>query len=177
MWHVNHVNLMQCNSVVYVLDHTSTKIMIICQNHDDLWEGDYFDIKWTLSMIQKFYWWLSIVQTVWSYCETCDSCQRMKTHSHKSYDNLLPLSKSDWSWQNISMNFITDLSLLICKQKACDVLLIVVDQYSKMIWYISCTKDIDAPELAELLIAEIYFKFGALKLIVSDRGSLFMFRW
>ena len=95
MWRVNHVNLMWCDSTVYVSDHTSTKTMILCQNHDDLWEGGHFDIKWTLSMIWKFYWWLGMVQTVWSYCETCDSCQRMKTHSHKSYNNLLSLSKSD----------------------------------------------------------------------------------
>ena len=74
------------------------------------------------------------------------------------------------------MNFITDLLLLIHKQKACDVLLVVVDQYSKMVQYISCTKNIDASELTELLIAEVYFKFGALRLIVSNRGSLFTFR-
>ena len=51
MWHMDHVNLMSCNGVVYVLDHASIKIMILCQNHDNLWEGDYFDIKQTLSMI------------------------------------------------------------------------------------------------------------------------------
>ena len=74
------------------------------------------------------------------------------------------------------MNFITDFLMSICKQKACDVLLIVIDQYSKMIKNIPCTKNIDAPELAKLLIAKVYFKFGALRSIVSDRGSLFTFR-
>ena len=74
------------------------------------------------------------------------------------------------------MNFITDLPPSICKQKACNALLIVVDQYSKIIQYIPCTKDIDAPELAELLIAEVYSKFGAPRSIVSNRGSLFTSR-
>ena len=101
----------------------------------------------------------------------------MKTHPHKSYDNLLPLSKPDQSWQDISINFITDLPPSIHKQKACDALLIVVDQYSKMVQYIPCTKDIDALELVKLLIAEVYSKFGALRSIVSDRGSLFTSRW
>ena len=64
MWHVDHVNLMWCDSAVYVPDHASTKAMILYQNHDDLWEGGHFDIKQTLSMIWKFYWWSGMVQTV-----------------------------------------------------------------------------------------------------------------
>ena len=46
-----------------------------------------------------------------------------------------------------------------------------------MIQYISCTKNIDASELAELLLYEIYFKLRALRSIVSDKESLFTSKW
>ena len=114
---------------------------------------------------------------VWNYYETCDSCQWIKSHSHKSYNNLLSLLKSDQLWQNVSINFITDLSPLIDRQEVCDALLVVVDWYLKMIWHISCTKIIDVFKLTELLILEVYFKFEALRSIVSDRGSLFTSKW
>ena len=101
----------------------------------------------------------------------------MKSHPHKSYDNLLSLLKSDWLWQNVLINFITDSLSLISRWKACDALLVVKDWHLKMMQYIYCTKNIDTPELTELLILKVYSKFGALRSIVSNRGSLFTLKW
>jgi hypothetical protein len=42
-----------------------------------------------------------------------------------------------------------------------------------MVRYIPCTIDIDAPEMAELLVEEIFSKFRVPRSIVSDRGTTF----
>ena len=57
--------------------------------------------------------------------------------------------------------------------KPYDAILIVVNRYSKMCRYISTRIDIDVSQLATLLIAEIFSKFGTPNSIVSDRGTTF----
>jgi hypothetical protein len=60
---------------------------------------------------------------------------------------------------------------------ACDAILVVVDRFSKMVRYMPCTKDFDAPALADLMFKEVFSKFGFPRSIVSDRGSLFTSAW
>ena len=57
--------------------------------------------------------------------------------------------------------------------KPYDAILVVVDRYSKMCRYIPTRIDVDASQLATLLIAEIFSKFGTPDSIVSDRGTTF----
>ena len=49
----------------------------------------------------------------------------------------------------------------------------VVCRYSKMVQYLPCTKDTNAPELADRLIEGVFYKFGSPRSIMSDRDSLF----
>jgi hypothetical protein len=71
------------------------------------------------------------------------------------------------------MDFITGLPPSVRRQKAYDAILVVVDRYSKMVRYIACTAEIDAPELENRLIKEIFSLFDPPRSIVSDRGSTF----
>ena len=97
----------------------------------------------------------------------------MKTPHHRPYRHLVPLPQPERAWQDISMDFITGLPPAIRRGKAYDAILVVVDKYSKMVRYIPCTSEIDAPELGERLIKEIFSKFGRPRSIVSDRGFTF----
>jgi hypothetical protein len=49
------------------------------------------------------------------------------------------------------MNFIIDFPLLLFKGKIYDSILIVINKYSRMIQFISYNKDMDVPELAEII--------------------------
>ena len=54
-----------------------------------------------------------------------------------------------------------------------DLILIVVDRYTKMAVYIATTKRCTSAELANLLEERVITRFGAPEGIVSDRGSVF----
>jgi hypothetical protein len=49
------------------------------------------------------------------------------------------------------MNFVTNFPLLLFREKIYDSILVVIDKYSRIIQFISCNKDMDAPELAEIM--------------------------
>jgi hypothetical protein len=71
------------------------------------------------------------------------------------------------------MDFIIRLPPTVYRRKAYDALLVIVDRFSKMVKYITCLKEIDAPDMADRLIKKIFSCFSKLRSIVSDKGSTF----
>src|SRR3989440_10760034 len=173
VWSEDHAGLVRHDGAVYVPPDQATQREILRVNHDDPWQGGHFGQKRTLEVIQRRYWWVGLTKSVREYVETCDICQRMKAPRHKPYGTLVPLPQPERAWQDISLDFITGLPPAARRRKAYDAVLVVVDRSSKMVRYIACTTDIDAPEMAELLIEEIFSKFGTPRSIVSDRGTTF----
>ena len=172
-WQTDRHGLWRKEGMSYVPKDHATRMEILRANHDDPWQGGHFGQKRTLEVVQRRYWWPNITADVNSYVETCDICQRMKAPRHKPYGLLVPLPCPTEPWKDISMDFITGLPPSLRMGTACDSVIVLVDRYSKMVRYIACSTDIDAAQLADKLIDEVFSKFGVPWLIVSDRGSIF----
>jgi hypothetical protein len=71
------------------------------------------------------------------------------------------------------MDFITGFSLAGRRGKAYDIILVVINRFSKMARFIACTKDIDAVKITERFIEDIISKLGMSRFTVTNRGSLF----
>ena len=54
-----------------------------------------------------------------------------------------------------------------------DIVLVVVYRYSKIVRFIPYYSIVDVYELSAILIDKIFLKFGAPRLIISDRGTTF----
>ena len=172
-WSGDPTGLLRCDGVVYVPEDYETRAEILKMNHDDPWQGGHFGRQRTLDTITRCYWWPGLAKAVRDYVESCDICQRMKAPRHRPYGLMVPLPQPERPWQDISLDFITGLPPARRMKTVYDAVLVVVDRFSKMVRYIPCTKETDAVELAEVLVQEIFSKFGAPKSIVSDRGSTF----
>ncbi len=68
---------------------------------------------------------------------------------------------------------ITDLSSSKHDDSVYDAILMIVNHYIKMTWYISISKTLTAMQLADIFIKKIVYHYRALKEIVSDRGLIF----
>jgi hypothetical protein len=55
-----------------------------------------------------------------------------------------------------------------------DLILVIVDRFSKMAWYIPCYKTINALELAQRIWDSVFSLFGTPDRMVSDRGTVFI---
>ena len=125
--------------------------------------------------LAQSYYWDSMLRDVRNYIQKCHSCQVNKPRHHLPYGLLVPLPVPDKPFQEISMDFITDLPLSqdihgINR----DAVLVVVDRLTKFSYFIPTTKDLTAEQLATLLVSNVFLPFCRTpEGIVSDRGSLF----
>jgi hypothetical protein len=146
------------------------------QNHDDSY-ADHFEHKRTFDLLRKKYFWNDISKNVKKYVDICSTCHRVKLVRHKSHDLLQSLFILEKSRQDWTMNFITDLSFSKHREIAYDSMLMMIDRYIKFNLYISSKKTWNAENLTNALIDEIFIKFERLVFIITDRNSLFIFKF
>ncbi len=72
-------------------------------SHSDNWR--------TINLVQRFYYWSNHQATIKRYIQNCDVCQWSKTSRDSINELLHSLSISQKRWKDITMNFITELSL------------------------------------------------------------------
>jgi len=74
-------------------------------------------------------------------------------------------------WQEVSLDFITQLPSSYIGTTEYNAILVVVDRYTKMARFIPTTTNIAAPEFAALFHENIELKYGSPRGIVSDRDT------
>jgi hypothetical protein len=86
------------------------------------------------------------------------------------------LSKSEYLWKNIFINFIIGLPPSLREGRVFDAILAIGNRYSKIVYFILITINIDAPAFAEFIYNEVMKYHDILKLIISDRKLIFIFK-
>lgn len=74
---------------------------------------------------------------VWRYCNEFDICQRTNAPTHAKHGLLHALEVTCKPWTYISMDFITDLQ----ESKEATMILVVVDQFTKMAQFMTLKKN------------------------------------
>ena len=72
------------------------------------------------------------------------------------------------------MNFIIDLSLSKRDKVVYDLILVIIDKYTKMIKYLSVSIKIDVSKLTNVFFEKIVLHFNISADIVSDKNFLFV---
>ena len=107
--------------------------------------------------------------TIKEYITRCNICQRFKGSNKAPADLLHPLETPSLLWEHISADFITDLSL----SHGFDVILMVIDQFSKEVELIPCTKTCLALDMAKLFMHNVWKHHGLPYSITLDWGPQF----
>ncbi len=149
---------------------------LLKQNHDDF-HVNHFKYEKILELLQRKYWWFNMSKNVKEYVISCTKCFLTKSIKHKFYELLQSLSIFQEFRKNWTMNFIIDLSFSKRREQVYDVILIIINRYTKYFKYISTRKDWTAKHLANKLFDEIFFKQEMSKSIIFDRYSLFTFNF
>jgi hypothetical protein len=127
------------------------------QNDDDF-HANHFEYEKTLELLRRKYWWFNMSKNVKEYVISCTKCFLSKSIKHKSYELLQSLSIFQKFKKNWTMNFIIDLSLNKRREQIYDVILIIIDRYTKYFRYISARKDWTTKHLTNELFDEIFFQ-------------------
>lgn len=119
--------------------------------------------------MKKLFIWTGLKKSVEEFVQQCVTCQQAK-HEHCAYPGLLqPLSLPTGAWQDISMDFTEGLPL----SKGHDVILVVVDRYTKYAHFLPLRHPYSASQVAELYLSRVAALYGMPKSIVSDRDKVF----
>ena len=143
--------------------------MEVIQKHYDCLVARHPGYEKTLELLQCNYYWPRMATTVKEYVARCDTCQRFKGSNMAPAGLLHPLETPSLLWKHISANFITDLPL----SHGFDTILMVVDQFSKEVELISCTKTCSALDMAKLFMHNMWKHYGLPHSITSDWGPQF----
>ncbi|CAI4062432.1 gag-pol fusion protein SKDI_07G3580 [Saccharomyces kudriavzevii IFO 1802] len=134
--------------------------------HDHTLFGGHFGVTVTFGKIAPIYYWPKLQHSITQYIRTCVQCQLTKSHRPRSQGLLQPLPVAEGRWLNISMDFVTGLPLTT---NDLNMILVVVDRFSKRAHFIATRKTADASQLINTLFRYIFSYHGFPKTITSDR--------
>lgn len=148
------------------------RMKLIQEVHDQPGVG-HPGVRRTHEMIRKIFYWPKMKATIEQFIRNCHICKRAKA-PRDGYSGLLtPIPIPDRPWTDISMDFVTGLP----ESKGNNAILMVVDRFSKMHHYISCSASDEgttAEETARMLIDHVWKLHGLPTTIISDRGPQFV---
>ncbi len=170
---MNSQEMIKYNESLYVSEDLSVREELLKRHHDDSL-AKHFDADKISELLNCKYYWKSMIKNVKEYINTCDICQRVKMKRHLSYDELRSLFWFTDSWKEITMNFITGLSLSKWKKVVYDSIFMIVDHYIKMTRYLFMKKTLTVVELTKLFFEKIALRYEISSDIVIDRNSLFI---
>ena len=172
MWRLGRDGILRRYEKAYVPTASALREEILKTCHDDPLAG-HFGSERTLHLLRRHWFWPQMEDQVKEYIASCDICQRTKTKRHRPFGELQSLPVPERPWQEISMDFITDLPPSRRGNDAFDAILVVIDRFTKYARYVPCRKTMNAEQLATVLVDNIFMDFGLPDGIVSDRGSVF----
>ena len=125
----------------------------------------------TIELVSQYYWWPRMAGFISAYVEGCNKCQRYRKDIHPKAQIQLQ-EVPEGPWQIIGVDLIGPLPL----SKGKDMILNIVDHYTKQIHLFPVTSQIMANGVASIYFEQVFPLHGIPKKIISDRGPQFAAR-
>ncbi len=149
---------------------SQSMIILLIREAHDLLINDHSDMNRTLNLLRRSYCWSKMRTTIKHYIQNCYVCRRSKASRDRINELLKSLLILEQQWQNISLDFIINLS----ESDESNVILTVIDQLSKKRHYISCWSDDEetfAEQTVKLLLIWVFRTHELSRLIMFNRDS------
>ncbi len=116
---------------------SQSMIILLIREAHDLLISDHSDMNRMLNLLRRSYCWSKMRMMIKHYIQNCYICCRSKALRDQINELLKSLLILKQRWQNISLDFIIDLS----ESDESNAILIVINRLSKKRHYISCWSD------------------------------------
>ncbi|GKA11907.1 RNA-directed DNA polymerase [Tanacetum coccineum] len=140
-----------------------------CKGHAGGLAGHFGRDK-TLALLHEQFYWPKMERDVNRLLERCRTCHITKTQSSNA-GLYTPFSIPVAPWEDVSLDFVLGLPRT---QRAKDSIMVVVDRFSKMAYFVPCSKMFNASQVARLYFAEIVKLHGVPKTLNFDRDVKFV---
>lgn len=144
---------------------------VMFSEHDDPSKGHPGMFK-TVQFVKTRFYWKGMEKTIKHYVKTCEKCQRNKFRQTKPPGLLQSLSVPESRWQDITMDFITDLP----PSDGFNAVWVIVDRLTKRAHFIEIKMgeaESTAQECARVFCDRYQRLHGIPETVVSDRDVRF----
>ena len=124
----------------------------------------------TLELITREFWWPNMKKDVENYIKGCHTCQTVKPDRQPKAAPLQPNEVPNEPWEIISVDLIGPLT----PSKGKDMILVIVDRFSKKAYFLPTNTMITSQGVANLYKEHIFKEHGLPKKVISDRGPQFV---
>ena len=163
-------NVLFKKSLLWILKQMHTKLLWKIHDQSSI---SHSDIRWMIDLVQRFYYWSDHQATIWQYIWNCHVCQRSKTSWNDMNDLLQSLLILQQHWQDIAMNFITELLLLKNYNIICMIIYCFFKEHHYVLYYWK-DDDISIKETVWIMLWNVYWLHDLLSSIVLNRDSQFI---
>ena len=157
---------------IYVPNNKDLKEEILREHHDpaDVGHPEQHRMQ---KLIKRTYWWPGLKEDVKKYVQGCIKCQQNKVQHQRKAGELHPLEIPEGPWQDISIDIIGPLP----KSNGMDAIVVIVDQFIKMIRLKATMTNISLEGIARIYRDKIWKIHGVSRTILSDRGPQFALKF
>src|SRR4051812_18327018 len=142
----------------------------ILHDHHDAPITGHQGIERTYAAIHPLFYWPRMNNDIRHYVKSCDSCQRIKASQQVPAGLLQPLPIPSIPWEQVSMDFITQLPVT---KAGFDAIVVFVDTFSKMVHFVPTCTTATAPDTARIFFDHVFKLHGLPQSIVSDHDAKF----
>ena len=153
---------------IYVPNNKKIKEEILKENHNSVDVGHPGQHR-MLELLKRTYWWPGLKKDIKRYVQECVKCQQNKVQHQKKAGELHPLEIPQGPWQEISIDIIGPLP----KSNRMDAIVVIVNQFTKMICLKATTMNISSEEIAKIYRDNIWKLHGIPRKILNDREPQF----
>ena len=124
----------------------------------------------TVEALTRDLWWPNMKKDVEKYIPGCEVCQKAKPDRQPRAAPLHPNEIPKEPWEIISVDLIGPLP----ESKGNDMILVIVDQFTKKSYFLPTTSSITSQGVAVLFQDNIFRDHGIPWKVISDRGTQFI---
>jgi hypothetical protein len=159
------------NNWLVVLKNNELKRGVISLFHDSITAGHPGTLR-TKLIIEKDFWWPTLLQDIKAYVQGCATCQntKIRTNQPKLSHYLISPEHSQIPFGTIVLDFITKLPT----SEGNDMILTITDHdCSKAALFFPCKETITTEEVMELYAKHVFPHYGIPQKVISDRDPRF----
>ena len=157
---------------IYVPNNKKIQEEILKENYDSVDIGHPEQYR-MLELLKRTYWWPGLKENIKRYVQGCFKCQQNKIQHQKKAGELHPLEISQGPWQEISIDIIRPL----LKSNGMDTIVVIIDQFTKMIRLKATTTNISLEGIAKIYRDNIWKLHVVPRKILSNRRLQFALKF
>ena len=161
--------LIKYKGQIWLANNSALRTKVIASLHSSP-IGGHSGIQSTYYKIKSLFHWKGLHKAVEDFVKQCPVCQQAKHKLSPPAGLLQPLPIPAGAWQDISLDFVEGLPL----SGQCNVILVVVDRFTKYAHFIPLKHPFTAHQVAISLLDTVVKLHGIPSSIVSDRDRIFL---